>query len=85
MARSLTRGLGTGINLSWEGWRMNQGYGFEFAALLVFAGIVALVKLVDQSTGGRRLPQPFTQRQLAHLVTTITLLVVGIVLGAQSL
>lgn len=63
---------------------MNKAYDFEFAALLVFAGIVALVKLLDQGIVGRRWPQPLTQRQVVHMVTTIALLVVGLYLGVRS-
>lgn len=63
---------------------MQQNNSFVLAALLVFAGIVALVKLIDQRTI-RRLPAPFTRRQIAHLVTTVVLLLGGILLGATSL
>lgn len=63
---------------------MDRNSAFVSAALMVFAGIVSLVKFVDQRASKWRRPRSFTRRQVVHLVATIVLLGGGILLGATS-
>ena len=62
---------------------MQEGYGFQVAALLVFAGIVALEKLVDQRIGRRRAPEPPSRGQTIRLLGALGLLAGGILLGVM--
>jgi len=62
---------------------MHSGYGFPIATLLVFAGIVMLVKWLGQSDARKQVPDRITPYDVLHLLA-ILLLVAGGSFSAQN-
>lgn len=64
---------------------MRPGYGFPIAALLVFVGIVMLVKWFGQSESRKQAPDRITPYDVLHLLAVLLLLMGGLILGARTL